>query len=128
MIVRKDKTYETRSDKPNENWYEEEDNYIVDETTEEGRILAQKIIENYPYFDFVFDDKGNIIDIIPTGRPDPGPVIPEPSLEEKNNLQIAQNTAETLEVIATLNEMQRIEQAQSNAELIELILSLTGGM
>ncbi|WIV11368.1 hypothetical protein [Proteiniborus sp. MB09-C3] len=51
-----------------------------------------------------------------------------PTLEEKINLQIAQNTAETLEVIAILNEMQRIEQAQSSAELIELIISLQGGM
>ena len=52
----------------------------------------------------------------------------EPTIEEKINLQIAQNTAETLEALTTLNEMQKIEQAQSNAEMIELILSLQGGM
>lgn len=100
--------------------------YLVDESTGNGMLLAQKIRENYPYFDFVFDDEGNLIDIIPTERPEPEP--PEPTIEENLSLQLAQNTAETVELIATLYEQQRIEQAQANAELIDLMLSLMGGM
>jgi len=55
-----------------------------------------------------------------------------PSPEEKKIeeliIQHAQNTAETIELLATLHELQKIEQAQANTELIELILSLQGGM
>lgn len=70
MIVRKDKTYETNSMFPNTNWYDEEDNYVVDETTEDGRLLAQKIINNAPFMDLVIEN-GILVDIIPTEKPDP---------------------------------------------------------
>lgn len=46
---------------------------------------------------------------------------------ETGQLIIAENTAETLEVVSFLNEQAKVEQAQSNAELIELIMML-GGM
>lgn len=46
---------------------------------------------------------------------------------ETGQLIIAENTAETLEVVSFLNEQQKVEQAQSNVELIELIMML-GGM
>ena len=55
MIIRQDKTYETSSMFPNTNWYEDEDNYIIDETTEEGQQMAQTYIENYPFVDFEHD-------------------------------------------------------------------------
>lgn len=82
MIVRRDKTYETNSLFLNVNWYEGEDNYVIDETTEGGKILAEKIKAYFPYFEFVLDEEGNLIDVIPTEIPDPDPVIPEPSLED----------------------------------------------
>lgn len=47
--------------------------------------------------------------------------------EQQLELKLAQNTAETVELVAMLYEMQKIEQAQSNAELIELMMML-GGM
>lgn len=58
------------------------------------------------------------------------PVYRKPLSEEVKDLEVrlAQNTAETLELVAILNEQQKVEQAQSNAEMIELILSLQGGM
>lgn len=90
---------------------------IIEEETLQGFFLVEDCIqENLKYL--VFREMPNPI-------PDTTYV---PTLEEKINLQIAQNTAETIEVITLLNEMQRIEQAQSNAELIELIMTLQGGM
>ena len=88
MIIRHDKSYETNSLFPNINWYKSEDNYIVDETTEEGKLLAQKVIENSPYFEFVLDNNGNLVDVIPTERP-PQPVQP-PTTEER--LQMVEDT------------------------------------
>lgn len=46
---------------------------------------------------------------------------------ETGQIIIAENTAETLEIVSFLNEQQKVEQAQSNVELIELIMML-GGM
>lgn len=55
MIVRKNKTYEICSLYPDTNWYKDEENYIIDETTEEGKLLVQKYIDNYPFVDFEHD-------------------------------------------------------------------------
>jgi uncharacterized protein YdcH (DUF465 family) len=68
LIVRKDKSYETNSIFLDFDWYNE-GNYVVNETTEEGRALASKISKHSPYFDFVFNDKNEIEDIIPIERP-----------------------------------------------------------
>jgi len=63
MIVNKEtKGFQTRSDKPNSFWLSSEpaENYfIVDDTSE----LAQKIQANYPSFEFILDENGNLIDI-----------------------------------------------------------------
>lgn len=61
-----DKTYQTRSDQPNENWTDD-DSYIA---IPDGSELAQKIIANYPWFDIVYDDGGNIVDVTPA-EPEP---------------------------------------------------------
>ena len=80
-----------RDDKPNENWATEKAAYyLVDSNSE----FAAKIRENSPFFDFVLDDNGNLVDVTPTERP-PEPE-PEPSLEEK--------LAEQAETISTLTE------------------------
>lgn len=66
MIVYKDtKGYETRSDKPNANWTNE-DVYVV----EDGSELANKIIDNYPYYDFVIEGD-RLVDVVSTERPKP---------------------------------------------------------
>lgn len=54
MIIRKDKTYETNLFFPNTDWYNK-GNYIMDETTEEGQLMAQIYIENYPFVDIEHD-------------------------------------------------------------------------
>lgn len=65
MIIRPDKSYETHSNFPKTNWYENEmNNYVVDETTEDGKTLAEKIRTNYPYFDLVIQNN-ELIDVLP---------------------------------------------------------------
>lgn len=87
--------------------YDQETQYIQFDKYE---ILEDKVIRKY------------------TVENTPEPEPPEPTLEEKFNLQLAQNTVETVELTATLNEIQRLEQAQANVELVELLLTLIGGM
>jgi len=77
MVIDKvTKCFLTRSDKPNENWTGDINLFVVEDETE----LAQKIITNYPYFDFVIVE-GNLIDITPTERP-PAPT-PPPTTEQQ---------------------------------------------
>jgi hypothetical protein len=64
MIIRTDKGYEINSEYPNENWYENENNYIVDETTDAGKLLADKIKSKFPYYDLVVSD-GQLTDVTP---------------------------------------------------------------
>lgn len=91
IIDKKTKGFVERHDKPNENWAKnKEEYYLVDSNSE----LAAKIRENAPFFDFVLDDKGELIDVMPTKRP-PEPE-PEPTLEEI--------VAEQEQQIATLTE------------------------
>lgn len=74
MIIRKDGTFETRDDKPNEDWYNE-GNYIIDETTEEGQQMAQTYIENYPFVDFEHDGEF-VTKVIVLDKPEMPPEIP----------------------------------------------------
>ena len=73
MIINKQtKGWQTRSDAPNINFMAEvePDNWLlVDETTEEGQALMAKIVKYAPYIDFVLDEEGNLIDVIPTEPP-----------------------------------------------------------
>lgn len=60
MIINKNtKKYQTRSDMPNTNWLD--NNWFV---VADNSPLALKAQELFPYFDFVLDDNGNLIDII----------------------------------------------------------------
>lgn len=77
MIVYKDnKGFEQRSDKPNENWADNENVYVVKDGTE----LAKKIKEAYPYYNFITDESGNLIDIEVLEKPT---VKPELTLDEQ---------------------------------------------
>jgi len=76
MIVRQNKNYETHSLYPNSDW-ENDGNYVIDETTDDGKLLAQRVVDNSPYFDFALDANGTLIDITPTGKPPLPP--PEPT-------------------------------------------------
>jgi len=59
MIVFKDKGYEARSDKPNEDWTNQA-LYILPDNSE----IAKKIKQYYPNYDFVVNGKGELIDVV----------------------------------------------------------------
>lgn len=61
MIVKNDKGFITNSEYPNLDWTNG-GNYVVDETTKEGKVLAEKISENYPYYDLVVSN-GKLTDV-----------------------------------------------------------------
>ncbi|SDI16379.1 protein of unknown function [Alteribacillus persepolensis] len=73
MIVRKNPiSFITMNGKPNENWTNETDVFIVDDNSE----LAQKIKRNYPFFELVVEN-GEVIDVELTEK------SIEPAKEEK---------------------------------------------
>ena len=87
MVLYKDKRFVTRSDKPNTDFMGDAD-FVVPDDSE----LAEKIIQLYPNFEFVFDDNGKPVDVIET---EPAPVPPLPP----TNAELAAAIAELAEVI-----------------------------
>ena len=96
MIVSKsNKSYQTMNDFPTENWLVQfaEQGIDIGMTAEEaetafyvvedGSALAMKIVSSTPYYDFVTDEKGNLVDVTPTAKPHP-----EPSREEQLEAQV----------------------------------------
>ena len=61
------KTYETQSGKPNEDWMGNAD-YVIDETNPSKAELISKIMAYAPYFDYVVDSNGTLIDVTKTGE------------------------------------------------------------
>ena len=86
MIIRQDKTYETNTMYPNSNWYEDEENYIIDETTDEGKQMAQMYIDNYPFVDFEHDGEF-VTKVIVLDKPERPPEIEGKSIELIKNEQ-----------------------------------------
>ena len=65
MLINKEtKAVVDNFDMPNENWIGDT-HYLVDSNSK----LAKKIWDNVPYFDFVTDEAGNLIDVTPTEKP-----------------------------------------------------------
>lgn len=91
MILYADKHFVTRSDHPNDDWAGDAD-YVIPDDSE----LAEKIIRAYPYFEFVFDDNGNMVDV-EDNTPAPVPPPPEPP----SNAELAAAIAELAEVICS---------------------------
>jgi hypothetical protein len=133
MIIRKDKSYETRDDKANSNWYEDEENYIIDETTEEGAEMAQMYTENYPFVDFEHDGEF-VTKVIILERP-----ISPPEIEGKR-IELIQNdlgeweyiyvdirlTKEELRIKELEQQLLEVQQYIINKEAEELLKQ--GGM
>ena len=89
MIVYKNKRFMQIGLFPDTDWVGDAD-YVVPDDSE----LAEKIISLYPNFDFVFDDDGNITDIVET-EPVPVETVPEPP----TNAELAAAIAELAGVI-----------------------------
>ena len=64
MILYKDKRFITNSEYPDTDWIGDADYVIPD-----GSELAEKIKAAYPYFEFVFDDDGELIDVTEISEP-----------------------------------------------------------
>lgn len=83
MIVNKNnKTYQTRSDVSNFNWLKSDEWYVV----QDNSLLANKIISLYPRFNFVLDEKGELIDVVEI-----------PKTEEEMNKEKEEKIKEELE-------------------------------
>lgn len=75
MLLYKDKNFITNSGHPNDDWMGNADWVIPD-----GSELAKKIKGLYPNFEFVFDDDGNISDVVET---EPTPIPPAPPTDHE---------------------------------------------
>ena len=72
------KCFETRDGQPNFDWTGSAD-FIVDETDEQNAELIAKIKEYAPYFDYVIDENGNLVDVVKTGEKPESIPTPAPS-------------------------------------------------
>ena len=107
MIIDKaTKHFMSRSDKPNENWTDQTNVFVIDDGTE----LAQNISNNYPYFDFVLDPQGNLIKITLTERP------PEPT-PEPTELELLRARVSKAERVSA-------DSATASQELLELLIEM----
>lgn len=87
MILYSDKRFITNSGYPNTDWVGDAD-YVISDDSE----LAEKIKRAYPYFEYILDDDGNLVDVSETERP---PAPPEPP----TNAELAAAIAELAEVM-----------------------------
>lgn len=64
MVLYADKRFITNSEHHNDDWIGNADWVIPDDSE-----LAEKIIRLYPYFNFVFDNDGHLVDVTETSEP-----------------------------------------------------------
>ena len=95
MIIYKNKSFLKMDLYPDTDWLGNAD-FILDDNDEKDAEIEEKIISNYPNFDFVFNDDGTkIIDIVVV-EPQPEPEKPP---EPPTNAELAAAIAELAEVI-----------------------------
>lgn len=63
IIYKNSKGFAINSMFPKENFTNDDNVYIVDETTEEGKLLKEKIVKNHPFYDLVIDENDQLIDV-----------------------------------------------------------------
>lgn len=84
------KIYETNSSYPNTDWTGKAD-FVIDEANSENKNLINKIKEYAPYFDYVTNLIGELIDVEKTGEMEfETPVDPVAELQEENRMLQAQ--------------------------------------
>ena len=97
MIVRKDKSFNKMGMYPDTDWIGNAD-WVLDDNDERDAEIEEKIISLYPNFEFVFDDDGNISDVVET-EPEPKP----PEITTEQRLTAMENAME--EIINILMEV-----------------------
>ena len=91
MIVYKNKQFVKCEEFPDTDFAGNAD-WVLDDNDERDAELEAKIISLYPNFEFVFDDDGNITDVV---EMEPAPVPPAPP----TNAELAAAIAELAGVI-----------------------------
>lgn len=91
MVVFKNKQFVKCEEFPDTDWIGNSD-WVLDDNNERDAELEAKIISLYPNFEFVFDDDGNISDVVET---EPAPIPPAPP----TNAELAAAIAELAGVI-----------------------------
>ena len=86
MVIFKDRRFITNSEHPDDDFVGNADFVIPD-----GSDLAEKIKAAYPYFEFVFDEDENLVDVEETERP-PEP----PEITQEQRLTAAENAIEEI--------------------------------
>lgn len=121
MILKKDKAFETHSNFPSTDWYNE-GNLIIDETTEEGQQMAQMVVDNYPFIDIEHDGE-YVTNVIILDKP-----VKPPEVEGKEIRLVKDETDQWVYVYedAPLTEVEILkkELAEQKA-LINAILGVT---
>ena len=79
MIVYESKFFAKSEKYPDTDWIGDAD-WVLDDNDSKDAEIEEKIISLYPNFDFVFDDDGNISDVVET-EPEPKP--PEITTEQR---------------------------------------------
>ena len=102
MAIIRDNLIETNSLFPDSDWYNDE-NEVIDETTEEGKALVEKILALAPAYELVRDAKGKIVDAVD----DP---VKRAEMEQRN----AYATPTLEERVRALEQMQQIMIAQKD--------------
>lgn len=108
MVVFENKLFIVKSEFPNTDFTDGDALYVVDDNSE----LAVKIRDNVPYYDFVVDNNGNLVDVTPTERPAPVEPI-EPLTVDDLSVAVAE--------IAEQQEQDKLEVEMALAELAEMI-------
>ena len=108
------KAYEIWSDLPNADWTGEAD-FVVDETAKKNLKLMTKIKKFAPFFDYVTDSKGNLVDVIKTAdKPEPEAPKPDPVTELQT-----ENKALKAQVAALTESQQFLEECL--VEMAEIV-------
>lgn len=66
------KVYETRMDQPASDWTGKAE-HVVDESNPDNAELIARIRAYVPYFDYVVNEDGKLIDVVQTEAPEPEP-------------------------------------------------------
>lgn len=91
MVVFKNKQFVKCEEFPDTDWIGNSD-WVLDDNDEKDAEIEEKIKTLYPNFEFVFDDDGNISDVVET---EPAPIPPAPP----TNAELAAAIAELAGVI-----------------------------
>ena len=111
MVVLSDKNYIIRPDMPNSDFTDGLALFVVDD----GSDIYNKILQYSPYYDFVTDKKGNLIDVVSVEKPEPAPVF------------AAVTADEVALAVAELAEQQASDKLEVDLALAELAEMVTGG-